>query len=1088
MKKFLLFFFISLSIFGQRLDLLPTTTTLISTDRLLVIPISGSSAKIMTVANWRTNYMDTAFVRIATQQYITGKKVFMDSVSLRKNFYSYGSNNFYLDNTYNSASRILFDGAFRLTGRDTALQDYIYSKTVSGVRHLYWRRDNTTPIKLDSIGTSGAFDSTKAWTMLGNWQFNKNLQFGAYGVFRLPARDTTTISAALYRTGASDEYIAFNYNAIGGIDTLMSWAKARATYESKFTTLGISKGGTNATAFTAGKYIYFNGTKLISSAKDSTSFNLQSDTTGLAGRATRNFTTNTYEPKITAGTTAQYWRGDKSWQTLNAAAVGLGNVTNNAQIYSLNSLTAQTQTFAIGTSGTAPNWSSITSTHTLNIPMAATTSVTAGLISKTEYDTFNAKEAALTFSYPLSRSVNTISLGYNTTNLQLTANQLNTIQGIATSSSPTFAGLTAINGTSNTQTILPLTKYTYNLGALSNKFLTLHAAELWVETLVAQNTIATIGGRILVGRTNTLIADLTDVATTIDVKYNNFVNGDRVYMEANGSIEFIAIASTASVITGGYRYTVTRNLDGSGANAWNAGDAIFDTGTTGDGFIDLYSVQGLKGSSQAGPAIVGNIRNSATYNDFTEHWAIGNLYGLYGYGAVNTYGVGLGKYATGETNVTVDATNGFRIRNYTTTLGQWADDGTITVGEVGIAKSNIIISSNAVKLRNNITDKLVLNTDGSITLGEVGAGKNNILINADSLSLRTNTTSNITLASGGTGYFRGNITSTATITGGTIQTATGTGQRVVISGATNDLKWYDSSNNNTIKIGDNVGGTQNGMLITNGLIYATGVLPTGFGMIEARTLGTGINNYAFYAYAINGTNNYSFYGAAGTLYNAVGMALGASKFIVNDTGQLTKVNNISPTAKYTLIGDGTSFTPRLLAMSDLPALTANRVLLSDASGYVSASSVTNTTLGYLDATSSIQTQINGKTSLASVVAATNTWAAPQTFSSSTKRTALVLTSITSNTIDTYSTVEYSYIQLNVTGGGTLTYINYNSGNPTDGTELIITNVNATAVTLTEDTTNNAMRLGGASVTLNQWESIHLIYAVNGANKRWSKIK
>ena len=36
------------------------------------------------------------------------------------------------------------------------------------------------------------------------------------------------------------------------------------------------------------------------------------------------------EPTITAGTTAQYWRGDKSWQTLNKAAVGLGNVENTA--------------------------------------------------------------------------------------------------------------------------------------------------------------------------------------------------------------------------------------------------------------------------------------------------------------------------------------------------------------------------------------------------------------------------------------------------------------------------------------------------------------------------------------------------------------------------------------------------------------------------------------------------------------------------------------------------------------------------------------------------------------------------------------
>lgn len=36
------------------------------------------------------------------------------------------------------------------------------------------------------------------------------------------------------------------------------------------------------------------------------------------------------EPTITAGTTGQYWRGDKTWQTLDKSAVGLGNVENTA--------------------------------------------------------------------------------------------------------------------------------------------------------------------------------------------------------------------------------------------------------------------------------------------------------------------------------------------------------------------------------------------------------------------------------------------------------------------------------------------------------------------------------------------------------------------------------------------------------------------------------------------------------------------------------------------------------------------------------------------------------------------------------------
>lgn len=48
------------------------------------------------------------------------------------------------------------------------------------------------------------------------------------------------------------------------------------------------------------------------------------------GTANITVTDSTKEPLIAAGTTAQYRRGDKTWQTLNAAAVGLGNVDNTS--------------------------------------------------------------------------------------------------------------------------------------------------------------------------------------------------------------------------------------------------------------------------------------------------------------------------------------------------------------------------------------------------------------------------------------------------------------------------------------------------------------------------------------------------------------------------------------------------------------------------------------------------------------------------------------------------------------------------------------------------------------------------------------
>lgn len=58
---------------------------------------------------------------------------------------------------------------------------------------------------------------------------------------------------------------------------------------------------------------------------------------GVAFDGTANITIAdaTKEPKITAGSAGQYWRGDKSWQTLDAAAVaGLGTAaTTNASAY-----------------------------------------------------------------------------------------------------------------------------------------------------------------------------------------------------------------------------------------------------------------------------------------------------------------------------------------------------------------------------------------------------------------------------------------------------------------------------------------------------------------------------------------------------------------------------------------------------------------------------------------------------------------------------------------------------------------------------------------------------------------------------------
>lgn len=56
----------------------------------------------------------------------------------------------------------------------------------------------------------------------------------------------------------------------------------------------------------------------------------------------------TKEDKITAGTTSQYYRGDKTWKTLNKSAVGLGNVDNTSDA---TKKTNYTGTIASGNTG-----------------------------------------------------------------------------------------------------------------------------------------------------------------------------------------------------------------------------------------------------------------------------------------------------------------------------------------------------------------------------------------------------------------------------------------------------------------------------------------------------------------------------------------------------------------------------------------------------------------------------------------------------------------------------------------------------------------------------------------------------------------
>lgn len=133
------------------------------------------------------------------------------------------------------------------------------------------------------------------------------------------------------------------------------------------------------------------------------------------------------EPTITAGTTGQYWRGDKTFQTLNSSAVGLGSVENTA--LSTWPGSASLTTGAGGLFGTAAY------TATGAYATAAHTHTFASLTSKPTtvlgYGITDA-ESALTFSTGLTRATNTITV--------------NSSQSIATLSNLTSNGFVKTSG------------------------------------------------------------------------------------------------------------------------------------------------------------------------------------------------------------------------------------------------------------------------------------------------------------------------------------------------------------------------------------------------------------------------------------------------------------------------------------------------------------------------------------------------------------------------------------------------------------------------------------------------------------------
>jgi len=209
--------------------------------------------------------------------------------------------------------------------------------------------------------------------------------------------------------------------------------------------------------------------------------------------------------------------------------------------------------------------------------------------------------------------------------------------------------------------------------------------------------ISAVGGNLLVADADKLNADMTALdASTLTISGNTtFAVGDILRIKNGGSDdEWLEVTNIASAPT----YTVTRDKAAAYAAdtnpVWTNGASVVNYRASGDGLVYMTA------SDTNAPYIAILTHAGSPWSSTTTRARLGNLNGYLGYVA-DIYGLGVGSSDSGEANITIEPTNGIRIRSGTTvlfnvdmsgsaTIGGWvldADSLTDAAGVVGISSA-----------------------------------------------------------------------------------------------------------------------------------------------------------------------------------------------------------------------------------------------------------------------------------------------------------------------------------------------------------------------------------------------------------------
>jgi len=332
----------------------------------------------------------------------------------------------------------------------------------------------------------------------------------------------------------------------------------------------------------------------------------------------------------------------KYWDGSSAQALGI----SGAGLTSLGGQSGSTQTFAVSSTGTAPAINSGSNVHTLSIPLASGSSVTAGLISNADYAAFSGKQAACTYITALSgdlsaagpgaaaatlaptgvgagsyAKVTVDAKGRVTAGTSLSAADIPALSAASITSGTlaTAYGGTGVNGTAtfptsgvvvtetaaetltNKSLTAPLIGTIVNTGTLtlptSTDTLVGRATTdtLTNKTLTAAtiNGASQVGGSTTIATTGTISAGATTVAGNVTIQ-GNATNANKLVLNDKGTTNALSIKApdtlAASVtwtlpgIDGTSGQVLSTN--GSGSFSWASG--LAPTGSAGGDLIGTY--------------------------------------------------------------------------------------------------------------------------------------------------------------------------------------------------------------------------------------------------------------------------------------------------------------------------------------------------------------------------------------------------------------------------------------------------------------------------------------------------------------------